>query len=74
VIKFVSKLQQVSSINKTDSCDKTEVFLKVAAPIETELGKNIRWMVLYKVYAFCFDWKFNLVAMVINVLLMAKKN
>jgi hypothetical protein len=31
VIKFVSKLQQVSPINKTDSCDKTEVFLKVAA-------------------------------------------
>ena len=48
-------------------------FSEITGPIETELGKNIRWMVLYKVYAFCFDWKFNLVAMVITVLLMAKK-
>jgi hypothetical protein len=49
-------------------------FSEITGPIETELGKNVRWMVLYKVYAFCSDWKFNLVAMVINVLLMAKKN
>jgi len=47
-------------------------FFEITGPIETELGKNVRWMVLYKVYAFCSDWKFNLVAIVINVLLMAK--
>ena len=62
--KVLSDLRQVngfssgtpiSSTNKTDHHETTNM-------IKAKLYKNVHWMVLYKLYVFCSDMKFKMVA------------